>query len=62
MTLMAIRGEGAVRVGLDGTGDEIGLIAERPIRAHSAWRVTGRRRQAACPGWTQGMGERAEPH
>ena len=27
MTLMAIRGEGAVRVGLDGTGYEIGLIA-----------------------------------
>ena len=27
MTLMAIRGEGAVRAGLDGTGYETGLIA-----------------------------------
>src|SRR5260370_40060946 len=42
MTLMAIRGEGAVRVGLDGTGYEIGLIAGH-ARALRGCRPAGRR-------------------
>ena len=70
---MAIRGEGAVRVGLDGTGYEIGLMTPgTPGRCLRRWRAAwlpplrgccpaGRRRQAAGPGWTQGIGERAEP-
>ncbi|SRR5216683_6253935 len=40
MTLMAIRGDGAVRVGLDGTGYEIGLIAWHAGRRLTRWRAT----------------------
>jgi len=40
MTLMAIRGEGTVRVGLDGTGYEIGLIAWHAGRRLTRWRAT----------------------
>jgi hypothetical protein len=61
MTLMAIRGEGAVRAGLDGTGYEIGLIAgharalrDTLARCVAAARRAGGRRQAAGPRWTQG--------
>ena len=49
MTLMAIRGEGAVRAGLDGTGYEIGLIAghARALRDTLARCVAAARRAAA---------------
>jgi hypothetical protein len=46
MTLMAIRAEGAVRAGLDGTGYQIGRTGGQA---------------AAGPGWAQGTGERADP-
>jgi hypothetical protein len=53
MTLMAIRGEGAVRVGLDGTGYEIGLIAghARAPPDTLARYVAAARGQAAAGGW-----------
>ncbi len=61
MTLMAIRGEGAVRVGLDGTGYEIGLIAgharalrDTLARCVAAARRAVWRRQAAGPRWMRG--------
>ena len=46
MTLMAIRAEGAVRVGLDGTGYEIDLIAghARALPDTLARRVAAARR------------------
>jgi hypothetical protein len=68
MTLMAIRGEGAVRAGLDGTRYEIGLIAghARALRdtlarcVAAGGRAGGGRRPARAG--RRGIGERAEPH
>jgi hypothetical protein len=67
MTLTAIRGEGAVRVGPDGTGYEIGPIAgharappDTPARYVAAARRTGGGRRPA--GLDAGIGERAQPH